>query len=193
MSAQVNNWDITMDFFKANPVYLADPVFKEVKTKYKKDYSNILWFIALTNDPNNVKDKNLSKETKFNRYKYLLPIELLNKDTVYLNSLVKAYQELCETHPMKMLRIWKEKLDEKLQFMSENKYTVDEYIETEMPNGSVRQKLVKGTWEMLEALQAGNVKAYKEWEEINKQLTKENEGKSLGGEEKSLADKGGLI
>lgn len=171
---QVNNWDVTMDFFKANPVYLADPIFKEVKTKYKKEYSNILWFIALVNDPGNIKDKNLSKETKFLRYKYLLPEELLTKQRSYLDSLTINYLELCETRLHRMLRVWNETMDKKTKFLEESDYNAE-------------------TYEMIEKILAGNVKAYKEWEEINKQLSKENEGKSLGGEEKSLADKGSLL
>lgn len=186
---QVSNWDVHMDFFKANPQYLSSEVFSSVKEQYKKEYSNILWAIALINDPDSIY-RNLSKETKIKKVSHLLPKDIKKE---FINTITKEYLELCETHPMRMLRIWKEKLDEKLEFMSENRYTVDYYEEVVNERGSVRNILRKGTWEMLEALQAGNVKAYKEYEEIMKQLNKESEGKSLGGEEKSLSDKGGLL
>lgn len=167
MSAQVNNWDITMDFFKANPVYLADPIFKEVKTKYKKDYSNILWFIALTNDPDS-KYTNWSKYTKESELNYLLPEKFLPKESEYLDFLSKRYLSLCETHTMRLLRVWKETIDKKTKFLEEIEYDAQ-------------------TYEMIEKMLAGNLKSYKEWEEINKQLQKDK-GANMGGSQNSLSD-----
>lgn len=186
--AQVSNWDIQQDFFKINPEYLVIPLFKEVKTKYKKEYSDIMWFVALVNDPDS-RFKNWSKQNKIEELKGMLPKDFLTKQRDYLDELGKKYLSLCETHPMRMLRIWKEKLDEKMEFMSENKYTVDYYEEVLSDNGRVRNVLRKGTWEMLEALQAGNVKSYKEYEQILKEMSKD-EGANMGGSQDSLSDSG---
>jgi|SRR6188508_77379 len=189
--AQVNDFSPEQDFFKINPQYLVIEEFKQVKEKYKKEYSNILWFIVLMYDPDS-KFNNLSYSSKLQKLQTMLPNEFLTKEDNLHKTLKSLYLELCETHPMRMLRVWKEKMDEKLQFMSENKYTVDEYVEIETNSGT-RQKLVKGTWEMLEALQAGNVKAWKDYELIAKELAKDKENKAIGGVETSMSDRGGLL
>lgn len=169
MTALVNRFDDKEDFFKVTPELLYIKEFAALK-KSNKDYSSILWFVAYLCD----------EESKFSRYSKQARIEILT-DTVLPKASVEKYSDLIknlsdayytaiETPIKRMLRFWKEKLDEKNVFFLNTPYTQE-------------------TWEMLDKMQSNFVAAYKQYEQIMKELSKD-EGANMGGSQDSLSDSG---
>jgi hypothetical protein len=166
----VNNFDFREDFFKVNPELLLIKEFKELK-KSNKDYSKILWYIAYAYDGKS-KFFNYSEKSKPDLLKHLLSTEEYNKYQELIINLANIYTMSYESPIQRMLRIWKNKLDEKMFFIEATPYDAT-------------------NWEMLDKMQANFVQAYKQYEQILKELSKD-EGANKGNSKDSLSDKGDI-
>ncbi len=165
----INRFDDKEDFFKVTPELIYIKEFADLK-KSNKDYNSILWFVAYVCDEES-KFKNYSKQARYEILKdKVLTKGLFEKYLPLIETLSEVYYLATETPIKRMLRYWREKLDEKLNFFKETKYDAQ-------------------NWEMLDKMQSNYVAAYKQYEQIMKELSKD-EGANMGGSQDSLSDSG---
>lgn len=185
----VNNFTTTANFWEVNPQLQVISPFKELyredSSRKKKNSSDLMWFIALCNDPDS-KFRNIPSEDK---------VELIGEDFFsdvnfykahqdQLDDLSASYQLYTETAAQRALREWEEKIIERARFIKNTTFSMDEYDES--------GKLRKGTADQLDKMLANTKKLFDDYQRILKDLrAEEEEGGSLkGGAEESLSDSG---
>ena len=144
----LNNFDIEKHFWREFPQFKVLSPFKELykndKSRDKVHSSQKMWAIAFICDPSkNNPYRNLSDNDK----KTLLSQDWL-KDPSYdwseLDDCVKFYNKCLLTPEQKSIIAWKEKMEERDQFLANTKYTLE--------NGEKLDKIVANTPKLYEQL-----------------------------------------
>lgn len=150
-------------------------VFKDIydkdKTKDRNESSLLMLAVYYLYDYDSIFfNKPVGDKKKSIMYSLNISNDLIEKAIL----LKERYYSIFETPVRKMLRVWKEKLDEKIKFIEETEYS-------------------ESTWEMLDKMQSNFVQAYKQYDQILKEINKEKEQSGQSDSELSLSDKGELF
>lgn len=147
-------------------------LYKNDKTKDKKESSRIMWSIALFCEIDS-KFYNLQEEER----KKLILSDYLKMDIDWdkeLGEYVKLYQELNLTQAERSLTNFLNKLVERDQFLNDTPYSLD-------------------SADSLDKMMANTSKLYDHYNKIQKMLDADNiEQKGKGGREESLSDSGDI-
>lgn len=169
----VKNITPQYDFWEMNPDLAFIQEFKDIKARYKKNSSEVMWFIVLCYD----------LDSKF----MMLPIddrtELLSKDYMkdvkwfeangnIIEPAIVRYQKF-DTAGERHLRQWLETLDKRTAFLKGAEYDLD-------------------TFEKLDKMATNSVAIFAGFDKIKQQLQKEQGVLAKGGAKPSLADSGDI-
>ena len=158
------------DFWELNPDLKRTEEFADIKTYYKKQSSDVMWFIVNCFD----------SESKFISLHIDDRTELLSKDMMKdpkwynenanrIQPAIDLYIKLNDTPAKRHMRQWVETLEKRTKFLKEAEYDLDNY-----------DKLDK---------MAVNTKALMDtFKKIQEELTKESGVITRGGAQPSLAD-----
>lgn len=165
--------DPKYDFWELYPELAYVEEFKLIKEKFKKQSSLVMWLIYFIYD----------LDSKFKNLDYIERAELLSKDIIGNLNFFKNNQQIVEnagvrwcslndTPAKRHLRQWLETLEKRTQFLKESDYTLDNY-------------------DKLDKMAVNTAALFKTFDEIQKQLSKEENGSiTKGGFLPSLADDG---
>lgn len=155
------------DFWKINPDYKM--LFNNIYSLDKKISSDYMWIVYYYYDTNSILNE-LNDNEKLN-----VLIDFFKFPKKDILKLIKDNEELYlkyfESPIKKMLRVWKNKLNEKTNFLESTPYNEE-------------------TWEMLDKMQSNFVQAYKQYDIIMKDINKDKEQSGQADSELSLSDKG---
>lgn len=174
MGKIITNFDYNKDFFKVNPTFEFLNEFNELKKNNKKNYSDILWKIAMLVDDNSA---NPYSNIPFEERKELIASDILYDKSFNFKDydiIVKKYQDLCETDSERAYRILKDSFYKRTKYIDE--YTINEN------NIEILDKLIINTPKILNELK--NLKDIVESEK--------EDGRLKGGGEESLSDSGAI-
>jgi len=173
MERLLDNFSIQNNFWKHSPQFLAIKAFRELHDDDKKDKkrsSNIMWAIALLEHPESIM-KELSEEDR----KELIAKEyLLEPDFQWdaVADLRERFSQLAVSKPLRSLRMWEKKLEERDEFISNTKYSMD-------------------TADSLDKIMANTERLYKHYKAIKEDLMRTDLGAAeKGGGTPSLSDTG---
>lgn len=178
------------NFWETHPTLTVANPFKDIyntdKSRKKSESSLLMWFVAFCYD----------LESKYE----VLPLdekhEIVGEDYCGSKSYYKDnhetidraklfYCKLQDSAAKRSLRRWKDKLDERDEFIAKTKFTIDHYNE--------EGKLIKGTAEQLDKMLTGTAKLWADYERILKTMSEEDsttEGR--GGATPSASDEGDI-
>jgi hypothetical protein len=172
---EINNWDITNNFWQVNPHFKAIELYNLIylndKTKDKINSSTLMWGIAFfssfsskfnnleENERKNLISKDILKDIKFD-WKNEEIVKLINGWDVF------------KTPSMKLMTEWKRLINEKTIFLRTLTY--------DAANADTIEKLL-----------SSNSKLYKEYDDIMTRLSQESSGGTMkSGSMESLSEKG---
>lgn len=163
----LNNFDINADFWEMNP-QLSIP-FKEVKKKYPKTSSKVMWSIALYADPNS-KFSNTSNEYR----RELIETDYfseINWDSV--EDFISLYKKLALTKAQRFLVEWEDKLEERSKFIASKDYNEE-------------------TYEMLDKMMKDTDKMWAQYMKCLKDVEQEQTVETFGKAAESATEKGDI-
>jgi uncharacterized protein YecA (UPF0149 family) len=124
----LNNFHINSDFWEQNSHFLLlDPFktfYKNDKSRKKKRSSKIMWAIALLVHPLSKFSDSSYEKRKEIIIEDFLDFETLDWDTKY-SQLLDAFKEHAMTRKQVIVSMWGDKLDERMDMLSETKYTIE--------------------------------------------------------------------
>lgn len=171
----VETFDTEENFWDLYPEFKIALSFKELynrdKTKDKNRTSKMMWFIALTRDPNS-KFYNLPQSEKESIIgeDYMGDIKYFDKNQKELSPLIEDYYKLAISPAKRHLIDWDIKINERSEFIKQVPYTLD-------------------TFEDLDKMVSQTAKIYDNLTKIRDNLSKEEgEGNVKGGGVASLND-----
>lgn len=179
MESLVRNFNINENFWESNPNIKNIGEFKQLyrndKSKKKKDSSTIMWAVALFLDKN--KD-NPYKNLRSDDRKIVINSDFLENDHYdwsFLEDYIKAYKKYCMTAMERALLNMEDKLKERDDLISMTKYDMD--------NADDMDKLLLNTKKLKDM-----------YTDIKDDLEKEqdNDGVTKGGRIESASEKGDL-
>lgn len=173
MGKIITKFEYGKDFFKVNPSFEFINEFRDIKKKHKKDYSDILWNIAILVDDSS---SNPYSNIPFEERKELIIEDAKENGKEFsfegFDDVIKKYQDLCETDSERAYRILKD------SFYKRTKY-IDEYA------------INSNTIETLDKLMINTPKILNELKALKDIVDSEKEdGRLKGGGEESLSDSG---
>lgn len=127
MESLINNFDVTVNFWDANPNFITIKEFRQLrdadKSKKKSESSNVMWGVALIVDmhKNNIL-RNLSYSDK---------VAIVAEDYVSgftarkYAKLLRRYEESCLTSIERSIYSLEKKLEERDTFLMSTKYCLD--------------------------------------------------------------------
>lgn len=174
---EINNWDITANFWDVNPHFKAIEVFNkfytEDKSKSKVTSSIIMWGVAFYCSFYSKLKQLAEKERKALIAKDIIKDPKFNWENDTIKILIKEW-DIFKSVPMKQMTEWDRLMNEKTDFMRTLTY-----------DGS--------TADTIEKLLLSNSKLYKEYEDIMERLDQESNGGVIkGGSVESLSEKGAI-
>lgn len=162
------NFDIvnSPDFLEVNPQF--GPIFKDLKKKYPKSYSKILWAIALDNHPASIY-RRLDQVPR----RAIINKEYLEKDAINwedFTSEITTFQDFCLSKPQRLLAQWEDKFEERQQFQASIPYN-------------------SSTYEMLDKMMAATDKLWKQYLTCRKDVEEEaTQSVTEGGSIESISE-----
>jgi len=167
----INTFDPKYDFWELYPDLSFIEEFKEIKTRYKKQSSDVMWFIVFCYD----------LESKYIQLPIDERTELLSKDLMkdikffptnkqHLEKAITRWQKF-DTVAKRHLRQWMETLDKRTKFLKDCEYDLD-------------------TFEKLDKMAVGTAAIFTTFKKLNEELQKEQGVLAKGGAKPSLADSG---
>jgi hypothetical protein len=175
MGKIITKFDYGKDFFKVNPSFEFINEFREIKKKHKKEYSDILWNIAILVDDSG---SNPYSNIPFEERKTLITEDAKDNGKEFsfegLDDAIKKYQDLCETDSERAYRILKDSFYKRTKFIDEYDVKLD-------------------TIETLDKLMMNTPKILNELRSLKDIVDSEKEdGRLKGGGEESLSDSGAI-
>lgn len=172
---EINNWDITTNFWEVNPHFKAIEVFNNFhtqdKSKNKATSSIIMWGIAFYCSFYSKLKQLGEKERRVLIAKDILKDPKFDWEDELIKALVKEW-DIFKSVSMKQMTEWDRLMNEKTDFMRTLKYD-------------------GGTADTIEKLLLSNSKLYKEYEDIMERLSQESNGGVIkGGSVESLSERG---
>lgn len=174
----INSWNTDMNFWDIYPEFKIALSFKELyksdKSRGKESSSKIMWFVALTTSLNS-KYYNIPLEERYQVIgeDYMGDIDYIKKIKAKLPNLIKDLERIEDTPVDRHLRQWDASLDDRTNFLSTMKYTLD-------------------TYEDLDKMAANTSKVFDTLKKIKDDKAKElaGGGSAKGGGQESLSDTG---
>jgi|TARA_R110002012_G_scaffold100312_1_gene238935 hypothetical protein len=169
----LTGFDITANFWKANPQLIIPQAFNDLyttdKSKGKGKSSQIMWAIALLVDSDS-KFSNIS----FNNRKDMIAKDYLKDEDFKWDEVIEAtqyYESMLISPTKRQLSVWKKKMDEKSLYL--DMLTYEENADT------------------IEGLLKTNVKLFEDYERLVKMVEKEkDDGATKGGAVESASETG---
>lgn len=146
-------------------VKLFNDLHKKDKSKDKSESSNTMWAIALYTDNDSIWIDLPSKDRKS------LIGELIKVKWDLYTEYIKIYSELCLSQAERSLVAWKNKLQERDEFIADTPYDIENA-------------------DRLDKILANTDKLYKQLKAIEAELSKEQGIQNKGGSEASMSDTG---
>jgi len=173
----LNNFHIDADFWEQNPHFLIVEIFKSFykndRSKKKHRSSKVMWAIALLIHPSSKFSDSPYEKRKQIIVDDYLSFEELAWDSKY-EDLIESFKEFAMTRKQRVVRIWGDKLDERMKMISETAYDIDNS-------------------EMLDKAMARTEKIWKVYMQALKDLDDESSNTQVqGGAEESAEEKGWL-
>lgn len=174
---EINNWDITANFWEVNPHFKAFELFNKIHTsdasKNKTSSSILMWGIAFYCSFYSKLKQLGESERKVLIAKDILKNPNFNWEDETIKALIKEW-DIFKSVSMKQMTEWDRLMNEKTDFMRTLKY-----------DGS--------TADTIEKLLLSNSKLYKEYEDIMERLSQESNGGVIkGGSVESLSERGDI-
>lgn len=174
----INNWNIDINFWELYPDLKIYKSFKKLhksdKSRGKESSSKIMWFVSLTTSMGS-KYYNVPLEERYEIIEedYMEDKDFRKKYKDKLPELIQDFQKLEDTPVDRHLRQWDASLDDRTNFLSTMKYTLD-------------------TYEDLDKMAANTSKVFDTLKKIKDDKAKElaGGGSAKGGGQESLSDTG---
>lgn len=160
------------DFWEMHPDLEVVEEFADIKKEYKKQSSNIMWFIVFCFDLES-KFINLIEEERFELVSkdLMKDIKFYKTNRLKIQPAIDMYIKMNDTANDRHMRTWMKNMDKRTKFLDDSEYDLDNF-----------EKLDK---------MAANTKSLMETEDKIKERMKKEKGViTRGGAQPSLADGG---
>jgi len=186
------NGDATDDFWELFPVFKAHPFFKDI---FKKDRSTnknksikLMWGLTLLLDLDS-ELYNAPEDEAYENAVSIVDMDLIKYvgSSEEWNVTKKAFIDFIDTKLSRSLRDIESKLVERDKFIRDTPYSLDSW---DVPEGSTKPILVKGTAKDLDVMITSTDKIYGKIRELRAELQNQSASNSFGGAVPSLGDSG---
>lgn len=168
----INTINPQYDFWELYPELSKVEEFRNIKQDFKKQSSDVMWFIVLCYDleskfiqlPIDERTSLLSKD-------YMKDAKFFSTNKTKLEPAIIMFQKLNDTPALRHLRQWMETLEKRTAFLKECDYDLD-------------------TFEKLDKMAVGTAAIYTTFKKIKEEIQKEQGVLTKGGAQPSLADSG---